>query len=127
MFDIELRLPRRAVLPLCLALLVALAAPPASAQQSQGGDDEDRTHQYLLSPTRPLAECSGRVVLEAYKRYGLAGTVHAIPTDLLDTIAVGLPATIAYCNRNLAVCVKSARVFQPDIQALGEGCRRLNE
>jgi len=117
----------RRVAPIAVFLLLASGGlPDVRAQQAQD-DDEDRTHQYLLSPTRPLAECSGRVVFEAYKRYGLSGTVHAMPTALLDTIAVGLPPTIAYCNRNLAVCVKAARVFQPRINMIGEGCERLNE
>lgn len=104
-----------------LLAFALMASMPAQAQDS-GGDDEDTTHQYLLPPTRPHAECAGRIVFEAYKRYGLLGTVDRIPTRLLKTIAVGLPATIAYCNRELSICYKSARAFQDRIHLTGEGC-----
>lgn len=101
------------------AIAFLLAAPEAGhAQQIPAGQSEvqqdidKRTKRVTLPGEREQARCYSGILIEAFQRYGVFGTIGTMPTELINVMPAGTNAVLYYCNENYAACEAAAKVYR---------------
>lgn len=101
------------------ALAFLLAAPPsAQAQQIPAGQSEvqqdidKRTKRVTLPGEREHARCYSGILIDAFRRYGVFGTIDTMPAELINVMPAGTNAVLYYCNENFAACETAAKVYR---------------
>jgi cytochrome c-type biogenesis protein CcmE len=101
------------------ALAFLLAAPTAGhAQQIPAGQSEvqqdvdKRTKRVTLPGEREQARCYSGILIDAFRRYGVFGTIGTMPTELINVMPAGANAVLYYCNENYAACEAAAMTYR---------------
>ncbi|RKQ70242.1 hypothetical protein BCL74_2185 [Oceanibaculum indicum] len=100
--------------------LVFLLALPAGAQaqqippgQSEVQQDLDkRTKRVTLPGEREHARCYSNILIDAFRRYGVFGTIDTMPAELINVMPAGINAVLYYCNGNFPACEKAAKIYR---------------
>jgi len=101
------------------ALAVLLAVPAdGQAQQIPAGQSEvqpdvdKRTKRVTLPGEREQARCYSGILIDAFRRYGVFGTIDAMPTELINVMPAGGNAVLHYCNENYVACEAAAKTYR---------------
>lgn len=101
------------------ALVFLLAAPKAGhAQQIPAGQSEvqqdidKRAKRVTLPGEREHVRCYSGILIDAFQRYGVFGTIDAMPAEMINVMPAGANAVIYYCNENYAACETAAKIYR---------------
>jgi hypothetical protein len=102
------------------ALAFLLAAPEAGQAQQQipagqsevQQDIDKRTKRVTLPGEREQARCYSGILIEAFQRYGVFGTIGTMPTELINVMPAGANAVVYYCNENYGACESAAKIYR---------------
>lgn len=113
---------------LLLALAGAGIGPSHAQQQLAPGqsdtqkDPDKRTKRAIVPGEHENTRCYTSILLDAYNRYGVFGTIGSMPTELLNTLPGGVSAVAHYCNINYRACEQAAQSFQSRSDSGGSRC-----
>ena len=100
-----------------LALLLALPhaghaqqIPPGQSEVQQ--DIDKRTKRVALPGEREQVRCYSGILIDAFQRYGVFGTIGTMPTELINVMPAGGNAVLYYCNQNYAACESAAKIYR---------------
>lgn len=109
-------------------LLLSVAGGPGYAQQIPPGQSETqkdvdkRTHRAIVPGEHENTRCYTGILIEAYNKFGVFGTIDTIPTELMNTLPAGVTAVSHYCNSHYRACEKAAQSFRPRLGLGQNGC-----